>query len=448
MKMAQHTDKNKNQKINIKTMKNFKLELFNFKNRLTFDQTDISSLVEGFIINYDNFSEKELVKGINEKLLKYTYDTDVKRFLESLDTEMKSYPLVYELKDLYKRVERENQGMLYRQPLNTILEIINKADDDARMESILNELRIYDWVPQIKSFVFNLTKSPLERQNMSNSGKGEKVYTIVEKIDNGYMAFVSDRWFMIDDKEVKQILAEDYIEDEDKIKEIRILEQCMKLSTIENDKVTFKIDENVQLSLSTKNDKTMFINEEKLDAETTLENVFNSPIIPYLKRDYFLLINTLKENLNNLVELDIALKITNILNPYLESYAFNYKDKMYLYNKDIRTGSSFYAYESVNELINDVKKDLDFDLTHFFENKLSKELKQLKTLEDKEKSIELKIKDVNEAIDELKNEPSLLETDKSLKLTFDNLLVHRHNLYKELNKTKDDKIQFKKSLIR
>ena len=429
-------------------MKNFKLELFNFKNRLTFDQTDISSLVEGYISNCDNMSEKELVKSINERLLKYTYDTDVKMFLEGLDNEMKSYPLVYELKDLYKRVERENQGMLYRQPLHTILEIINKSDDDSRMEAILNELRMYDWVPEIKRFVFNLTKSPMEKQNMSNSGKGEKVFTMVEKVDNGYMAFVSDRWFMIDEKEVKQILAEDYIEDDDKIREIRVLEQCMKLSTIENDKVTFKIDENVVVSLSTKNDKSLFINEEKLDPETTLENIFNSPIIPYLKRDFFVLINTLKENLNSLVELDIAIKITNILNPYLESYAFNYKDKMYLYNKDIRTGSSFYAYESVNELINDVKKDLDYDLTHFFENKLSKELKQLKTLEDKEKSIELKIKDINEAIDELKNEQVLMESDKSLKLTFDNLLIHRHNLYKELNIAKDNKIQFKKSLIK
>ena len=429
-------------------MKNFKLELFNFKNRLTFDQTDISSLVEGYIVNCDNMSEKELVKSINERLLKYTYDTDVKMFLEGLDNEMKSYPLIYELKDLYKRVERENQGMLYRQPLHTILEIINKNDDDARMEAILNELRMYDWVPEIKRFVFNLTKSPLERQNMANSGKGEKVFTMVEKVDNGYMAFVSDRWFMIDEKEVKQILAEDYIEDEDKIREIRVLEQCMKLSTIENDKVTFRIDENVVVSLSTKNDKSLFINEEKLDPETTLENIFNSPIIPYLKRDFFVLINTLKENLNSLVELDIAIKITNVLNPYLESYAFNYKDKMYLYNKDIRTGSSFYAYESVNELINDVKKDLDYDLTHFFENKLSKELKQLKTLEDKEKSIELKIKDINEAIDELKNEQALVESDKSLKLTFDNLLIHKHNLYKELNAAKDEKIQFKKSLIK
>jgi hypothetical protein len=428
-------------------MKNFKLELFNFKNRLTFDQTDISSLVEGFIVNCDNYSEKELVKAVNEKLIKYTYDTDVKRFLESLDSEMKSYPLVYELKDLYKRVERGNQGMLYRQPLHTILEIINKDNDDARMESILNELRMYDWVPEIKKFVFNLTRSPLERQNMSNSGKGEKVYTIVEKVGDGYMAYLADRWFLIDENEVKQVLAEDYIKDEDKIKEIRILEQCMKLSTIEDNKISFKIDENVMLSLSTKSDKSLFINEEKLDAETSLENIFNSPIIPYLKRDYFLLLNTIKENLNNLVELDIALKITNILNPYLESYAFNYKNKMCLYSRDIRTGSSFYQYESVNELINDVKKDLDYDLTHFYENKLSKEMKQIKTLEDREKSIELDIKDVNEAIDEMKNHQALIERNEDLKLSFDNLLTHRHVLYQELNKTRDQKTQYKKAMI-
>jgi len=429
-------------------MKNLKLELFNFKNRLTFDQTDISSLVEGHIINYDNFSEKEIVKSLNEKLMKYTYDTDVKLFLEKIDEEIKAYPLVYELKDLYKRLDRENQGMLYRQPLNVILEIVNKEDDDARMESILNELRIYDWVPEIKKFIFNLTRSPLERQNMTNSGKGEKVYTIVEKVNDGFVAYIADRWFKIDENSVQQIMLEDVITDEDKIRQFRLLEQAIRLSTIDSDKITFKIDENVSVSLSTKNDKSLFINEEKLDPETTLENVFNSPIVPYLKRDYYLLIDSVKENLNKLVELDIALKVSNILNPYMESYVFNYKNNMYIYNKDIRTGSSFYKYESVNELINDVRKELDFDVTYFYENKLSKEMKQLKTLEDKEKLVENKIREINEAIDELRNEKELLEKDKNLKLTFDNLLVHRHNLYKELNETRDKKIQFKKTLVK
>ena len=160
-----------------------------------------------------------------------------------------------------------------------------------------------------------------------------------------------------------------------------------------------------------------------------------------------MLLNTLKENLNNMVELDVALRVHNILNPQLEAYAFNYKDKMYLYSKDIRTGSSFYQYESVNELIMDIKKELDYDLTPFFENKLSKEMKKLRTLEDKEKVLEKKIKDVQESIDELLTEKELLENDKNLKLTFDNLLLYKHQLNKKINELKNYKTQYKKTRI-
>jgi hypothetical protein len=428
-------------------MKNLKLELFNFKQRLSFDQSDISIIVEKIIDNYDNYSEKELNKELNERLFKHTYDTDVKMFLENVDNEIKSNSLIYDLKDLYKKVERDNQGMIYRQPLNTILEIINKPSDDSRMESILNELKIYDWVPQIKSFVYNLTKSPVERQNYINSGKSEKIYTIVEKTENnGYLTFVSDKWFILTENEVKQCLLEDYVENDDRLRELRLLEQVLTISNIEDGKVWLKIDENITLGLSTK-DKSLFINEEKLDVETTLENVFNSPIIPYLKRDYYVLLNTLKENIDNIVELDVSLKVSNILKPHLEVYAFNYKDKMYVYSKDNRTGSSFYQYESVNELIQDIRKELDYDLTPFYENKLSKEMKKMKTLEDREKLIESKLKDVKDSIDELKNEPELLESNREMKLTFDNLLIYKHQLNKKLNELVDYKNQYKKYYI-
>jgi hypothetical protein len=192
----------------------------------------------------------------------------------------------------------------------------------------------------------------------------------------------------------------------------------------------------------------LFINEDKLDTETTLENVFNSPIVPYLKKDYYVLLNTVKENLDNLVELDIAVKVENILNPYLEAYAFNYKDKMYLYTKDVRTGSSFYQYESVNELINDVRKELDYDLTPFYENKLSKEMKKLRKLEDNEKIIENKLKGVKESIDELLENKELLESNEELRLTYDNLLIYKHQLNKKLGELKAEKTRYKKYLIK
>jgi hypothetical protein len=429
-------------------MKNLKMELFNFKQNLVFEQAEISTIVESFLLNFDDFSEKEIQKGLKERLMPYTYDTDVKSLLETVDQELNAFNLIYELKDLYKRVSRSNMGELYRHPLNIILEIIQLPDDSTRMESILHELKLYDWVPDIKKFVWNLTKNPLDVQNMSNSGKGEKVFTLVEKVDNGYMAFITDRWFLIDDKGIKQVLVEDYVKDIDRVRELRILEQALTIGEIVKDRFVIKVDENIVLGISTKNDKSLYVNEEKLDPETTLESIFASPIIPYLKKDYFLMTNAIKENISNLIELDIALKVHNILQPALECYVFNYKENMYLYSKDLRTGSAFYAYESVAELINDIRKDLDFDVTYFFENKLSTELKKIKSLEDKEKVIESQILDNTNAIDELKYEKALLESDNNFKLLFDNLLRNREGLYQELNKVKDEKTQFKKSLVR
>jgi len=429
-------------------MKKLKMELFNFKQGLVFEQQEISNIVESFLLNFDNFSEIEIQKGLKERLFPYTYDADVKGLLESFDQEMKAFNLIYELKDLYKRVERNNQGELYRHPLNIILEIIQLPDDNTRMEQILHELKLWDWVPEIKKFVWNLTKNPLDIQNMSNSGKGEKIFTLVEKVENGYMAFIADRWFMIDDQGIKQVLVEDYVKEEERVRELRILEQALTLGEIVKDKFIIKVDENITLGISTKNDKSIYVNEDKLDPETTLESIFASPIIPYLKKDYFLMTNAIKENISNLIELDIALKVHNLLQPALECYVFNYKDNMYLYSKDSRTGSAFYAYESVTELINDIRKDLDFDITYFFENKLSDELKKIKSLEDQEKVIESQILDNTNAIDELKYEKALLESDSNLKLLFDNLLRNREGLYQELNKIKDQKTQFKKSLVR
>ena len=429
-------------------MKNLKMELFNFKQKLVFEQEEISSIVESFLLNYDMFSEKELQKALTERLLPYTYDTDVKGLLETVDQELQAYSLMYELKDLYKRLEKNNLGELYRHPLSVILEITQLADDQSRLEAILNELKIYEWVPEIKKFIWGLTKSPLDKQNMVSPGKADKIYTIVEKLENGHLAFMADRWFLIDDKGIKQVLMEDYVKEEDRVRELRIMEQALTLGEVTKDKFSIRIDENIVLSLSTKNDKNLYINEEKLDPETTLESIFSSPIIPWLKKDYFMITNTVKENIDKILELDIALRIHNILQPTLECYVFNYQDKMYLYSKDARTGSGFYEYESVTELINDIRKDLDFDVTHFFENKLSKELKKIKTLEDNEKVIESKIKDATNAIDELKYENELLESDSNLKLLFNNLLTHRQNLYVELNQLKDEKTQFKKSLVR
>ena len=425
---------------------NIKLALFNSKKELTVEQLEVSRILQTVLENYDDMSEKEVLSALKKNLNTYSYYTEVKSLLEKVEEEVESLPLVYELKDLYKKVERKNHGVLYRGGLVALLNIINKPDDDARMEAILNELAIFDWIPEIKHFLLSLTANPIERQNLKNSGKGTKVYTLIEKVEEGHLSFISDRWFLISEKEIKQVLADDYIKDDKKIRDIRLLEKVLSIAEIADKRITFQIDENLQIGVST-DKKEIYLNNEKLDKETTLETLFQSPIVPYLKRDYYLLIETTINNLNKFMELDIVMKVQNILKPMSESFVFNYKDKMYVYSRDARYGSKFFAYESANELIHDIQNEFDYDLTHFYENKVSNELKQLRTLDDREQQINLKLKDVNESLEMLKENETLLKENKELERTFSNLLVFKNKLDKQLNSIKVDKNNYRKQIL-
>jgi hypothetical protein len=427
-------------------MKNLKLELFNFKRNLTIDESDLGFIIEGFVQNFEDYSEKELVQSLNERLLPHTWDNKVKNLLESFTEEIETQPLNYNLKHLFKTIDRKNHGQLYRPAMSSILDIINLQDDDSKMEAIMNELTMHDWIPEVKQFLQGYSNNPIEIQNYNNSGNGTKVYTLVEKVEAGHIAYIADRWFLIGENEIKQTLLEDHFTDKAKLQEFRILEKALSLSEIEGNKISFRIDENLVLSISTKNNKDIFLNEEKLDIETTLENLFDSKIIPWLKRDYYVLASTTAQNIDKFVDLDVALRVTNKMQPYLEATVFNYKDKLYIYSKDQRRGSAFYEYASPNDLIIDIQKDLDYDLTPFVENKLSKELKHLRALEDKEKKIEEKIKDCNSSIEMLKENEELVNEDEKLKQTFNNLLIYKHELYKNLNSIKEDKINAKRNI--
>lgn len=434
------------------TMTNdFKLKLFKFKNELTIEQLEVSRVVQTILENYDMISEKEMLDALKYSMQPHTYYKEVKALLESIESEMDSKPLVYNLKDLYKKVERKNLGMLYRQPLVTLLEIINRPDDDSRMDGVLNELRVYDWVPEIKHFLMQVMSSPVERQNMQNTGKANKVFTIVEKADQGHIAYIADRWFHISDSDIRQVLVEEAIKEESKIREIRMLEQVLGMSTIDNDVIYFKIDENLTIGLSLEN-KDVYLNGEKLDKETTIDTIFASPIIPMLKRGMYPVIECAIKNLDKFMELDIVMKTTNALKPLVESYVFNYKDKMYLYSRDGRQTPSvlsrFYAYESAVELIHDIQKEFDYDMTYFFENKISKELKTLRTLEDREKAINMKINDINESIELIKDHTELFEGNQEIKLVFESLLLQKRNLVLELNQIKESKSDIRRTIVK
>lgn len=417
-------------------MKNLKLELFNFKKSLNFEQEDVERIIEGHLNNFVEFAEKNMIISLNEKLKPYTYDKDVKVFLESLNDDLAQYELVYELKSLYNVLNSQNQGELYRQPINVLLQTINLETDQDRMSKILNELAVYDWVPEIKLFVHNLTKSPEKRNNLLSGGKAESVYTIVEQVEDGHLAFIKDSWFLLTEDEIEKTLLENHVKDEDRLRTMRTLQTALQFCNVSESRVDFRISEYLTVGLGVSN-KNIYINEDELNEESTLESIFSSPIVPIVNKNFYPLIQEVASNMDSFVELDVVKRVSNLVNPTLEVFAFNFKNNLYVYRCDERYGYSFFKYESALELVNEVKNELNFDLTYFYENKLDKELMSKRKLEDKERQIELKLEDVNFNISKIKASIQMIGETKVLKEALTNLEKRSENLKTDLQAVKE-----------
>lgn len=422
-------------------MKNIKLELFNFRKNLSIDQEEVSIIIESYINLCNELSEKQIVNALNERLKPFTFDKDIKSLLESLNIDMKEYQLVYELKHLYNVLNSKNQGELYRQPINVLLQTINLENDQDRLSKVLNELAIYDWVPEIKLFVHNLTKSPEQRANLLSGGKGESIYTIVEQVEDGYLCLVKDSWFLLTENNVEKTLLETHIKNDETLRTLRTLQTAMNFSDLTEDRVNFRISENLTVGLSVSKKGVMYINDDELNKETTLESLFSSPIVPIVNKNFYPIILETSNNLDKFVELDVVKKVSNLINPYLEIFAFNYKNSTFLYRCDERYGNSFFKYESAIELVNEVRNELSYDLTYFFENKLDKEVISKKKLEDKEREITLKLEDVKFNISKVKTSIEYIGESNVLDIALTNLEKRKEALEDDLKAVKQ--LQYK-----
>lgn len=425
-------------------MKNLKLELFNFKKDLTLDQEEVSAIVEGHMNACNQLSEKQIIVSLNERLKPYTYDKSVKSLLENLNDDMKNYELLYELKNLYNVLNSKNQGELYRQPLNVVLQTINLETDQDRMSKILNELAVYDWVPEVKLFVHNLTKSPEKKTNLLSGGKAESTFTIVEQVEDGHVALVKDSWFLLSENTIEKTLLENHVKDEEALKSLRMLETAMKYAQVSEDRVNFRISEYLTIGLAVGKKSGLYINDDEMNDETTLESLFSSPIIPIVNKNFYPILLEVSKNLDMFVELDVVKRVNNLINPYLEIFAFNYKNNTFVYRCDERYGNSFFKYESALELVNEVRNELNYDLTYFFENKLDKELIVKRKLEDKEREITLKLEDVNFNISKVKGSIQMIGESEVLTTALKNLEKRRDNLDVELQATKE--LQYKERI--
>lgn len=381
-------------------MKNLKFELFQFRKSLDIEQEDVLNIVQPFIESCDHESEKNIIKALNERLDPYTYDNSVKSLLESLNNDLAEFELTYELKDLYKTLERKNSSnMLYRQPINTLLNIIQLDNDEEKLKRVLNELNVYNYVPEIRLFISNLIDNPEQKARTLSGGNIESIYTIVESVEDGDLVYLDRSWFLLKEDSIAKANIDDYISG-DKLNVLRTLENALETSTLTEDEIIFHVSESLNIGIGISN-STIKVNGEKIEDESTLESLFQSPIVPLVSKQYFTLIRETANNKDKFVELDVARKINNIINPYVNLYTFNYKNNVYLYRVDERYNRALYQYESAQVLVDEVMNEMKVDLSFFYEDKLSEEHKTLKKIELKEQEISLDIEKINKNIDKI-----------------------------------------------
>jgi len=119
-------------------MKNWKFDLFNFRQELTLDQLEISHVVEGHLQQFDKFSERELVSSLKESLSAFSYDADVKKLIESFDEELVEMPLLYNLKERFELVKNDPGSTLKSAVLFITLNSFSKVNKKQTLSLLLS----------------------------------------------------------------------------------------------------------------------------------------------------------------------------------------------------------------------------------------------------------------------------------------------------------------------
>ena len=420
-------------------MESLKLKLFEFRKELNEEQLDIANIISEHMNICENYSEKEMLSNLNRTLESYTYYDNVKSLLESIDAELSENPLLYDLKDLYAKIKRKGDTFLYENVLNDIMHIITETNDVNRKMKIVNGLADYEWIPEVKQFLHTFSSTPQEKHNYSSdASRIDDVYSIVLQLKEGYLTYIAETWFLMNDDGVASTLLEKHVKDDVQLKKLRLLEQAINSAEFEDNTITFRIAEELTISFDT-DKKEIYLNDDVAEAESTLESLFNSPLIPYAGKGYYPILNETYLNLDKFMKIDTVKRVSNLIKPTYEAYVFNYNNKLAQFIIDKRVGSSIATYEKAMPLIESILHELGADLTFFFEEMLTEEQKELSNITNKEKVLVEKLNNIEEAIFKLKDEKELIEESKTLTSLYNNLLSNKHKVAEELKVLKNNK---------
>lgn len=420
-------------------MKSLKLELFEYRKSLNIDQTEVIDIVSEHMDLCDKYSEREIYGSLSGLLDKYKFYESVNTFLNDIDSALSEQPLLYNLKDLYAKVARKEYTFLYENALHSIIECINQNTDEDRKIRILNDLKLYEWIPEVKLFLYEIASTPQTKQNfISKGGKIDDVFSVVLQLKEGYLTYVANKWFLLTNEGITATLAENHITDDTQLKKLRLLETAIQQAEFTENRIIFNIAEGLVVSFDT-DAKKIYLNESEADKGTTLETLFNSSVVPFMGKAFYPVLNETFNNLDKFMKIDTVKRVSNIMNSAYECFVFNYNGKISQYRIDKYQGNSYYTFENAMPLIENVMHELGADLTFFYESQLSEEVKAKIDIEKQEKTLMEKLSDINNGIEKIKDEGNLVKENKALENLYNSLLGKKHKVSEELKAVRNAK---------
>lgn len=407
--------KNVNSDLDIKKTLNDKLcyNIFEFRQNLGIKEQNqsLSALMDYYFFNLkDNtLSELQSVQMMSQALLEFKYKKNVREFISKINEDVSKNKMVYELADLQHQLQTKNHGNLYIHPINIIHRLINSPNDKSRMVGIVNELSNYSWIPEVRNFVVKYANDPFHKENyISVDSLYEKVYTIYEKVHDGALIFVKDKWFLLGENSIEVCTdLTKHIKDNNKLNELLLISEGIRQGKIEDSILKLKLDENLSVGISV-SDKAdaIFINDEAVNEQTTLDLLFSSPLIPESKRGYYSLFECAKKNKEKFIDFEKCIKVYNRYG-VRESYIFNYKDMNYVYSTDPVYDNVFLYYEKVEDLVENIRKIHNYDVGFFFRNKIADETMIVEKVTRRLEKLKVELEDVEDSIGLLKQNKQL-----------------------------------------
>lgn len=422
---------------------NLKSKLVSFYQTLNIQEQHEVAIAVTEHINYaDTNSELEIGKSLQMTLESLSFYDNVKDFLAQIGTELNEASYYFQLKDLYHKISRKENVFLYENVLHALLECLNAPTEEDRAIKVMNDLKLYDWIPEVKSFLFEHTNNPQTKTNMiAKGGLIEDVYSVVVKVDEGYLAFVHDKWFHMTKNGISATLLENHIQSDIERRKIILLEQALETATFNGDTIQFNIGEGTVIGINQSTGEIL-LNGDVAEEETTLESIYNSPVVSLLGKSYYPMMAECLANLKSFVLLDTVKKVSNVMNKRYECYLFNHEGQIYQYRIDSYQGNSIHKFESALAVIENVIHELGVDTTYFFETLLSDDLKKKAELDRKEVKLTEKLTNLEDAILKIKDQKKEILENKSIKLLHNTLLAERHRVNEEIKYVRNQKIKY------